>query len=154
MTRKLFISLFKWLSEKRLRDTITGKAYVTDADGIRVSGYEVRIACLDAPEWRQPAEHQDGYWFNEGRRVKSALVQEIGGKHIKVTVEGYDKHGRVLGTVTCNGKDVGEWLVRNGHAIAAYGDRYKHIEQEARKAKRGRWGHSKVYDPRHWRYMQ
>ena len=32
---------------------ITGKAYVTDGDGIRVSGQEVRFAGLDAPEWDQ-----------------------------------------------------------------------------------------------------
>ena len=75
---------------------------------------------------------QDGYWFNHGKRVKSALIQAIGGKKVRVTVQGYDKHGRVVGTVTCNGKDVGKWLVRNGHAIAAYGNKYKVVEREAR----------------------
>lgn len=34
--------------------TITGKAYVTDGDGIRVA-QDVRIAGLDAPEWDQKA---------------------------------------------------------------------------------------------------
>jgi len=44
--------------------TITGKAYVTDGDGIRVARKEVRLAGLDAPEWDQKAKHQNGYWFN------------------------------------------------------------------------------------------
>ena len=135
-------------------DTIIGRAYVTDGDGLRVSGYNIRMASLDAPEWDQMARHQDGYWFNHGKRVKSTLIQAIGGKRVRVTVEGYDKHGRVLGTVTRGGKDVGEWLVQNGHAIAAYGDKYKYIEREARSEHRGMWGYAEVFDPRAWRHKE
>ena len=69
-------------------------------------------------------------------------------------VEGYDKHGRVVGTVTCNGKDVGKWLVRNGHAIAAYGNKYKAVEREARSEKRGLWGYAEASDPRAWRHKK
>ena len=132
--------------------TLAGKAYVTDGDGIRVSGQEVRFAGLDAPEWNQVAKHVDGYWFGHGRRVKSALVRKVGGKQMHVTVERHDKFGRVIGIVTCNGADVGEWLVREGHAIAAYSDRYKHVEREARRARRGMWGHAVNIDPRRWRH--
>ena len=128
--------------------TISGKAYVTDGDGVRVAGQEVRLAGLDAPEWDQKAKDRNGRWFNHGRYVKSALIRKIGGKHIRVAIEGEDKFGRLLGTVTCNGGDVGEWLVREGHAIAAYDGRYKHVEREARKAKRGMWGHAHNFDPR------
>ena len=136
----------------RRASTLAGKAYVTDGDGIRVSGQEVRFAGLDAPEWDQPAKHQDGYWFGHGKRVKSALIREIGGKRVHVTIEDYDKFGRAVGVVNCNGKDVGEWLVREGHAIAAYGDRYKRVQREARQAKRGMWGHAVNIDPRRWRH--
>ena len=151
--------LFRKRARKRRRSrrqrrtgTLAGKAYVTDGDGIRVSGQEVRFAGLDAPEWDQQAKHQDGYWFGHGKRVKSALIREIGGKRVHVTVEDYDKYGRAVGIVTCNGKDVGEWLVREGHAIAAYSDRYKHMEREARQSERGMWGHAVNIDPRRWRH--
>lgn len=138
---------------RRLLDvTLAGKAYVTDGDGLPLSGREVRFAGLDTPEWNQVAKHRDGYWFGHGRRVKSALIPKIGGKPILVTVEDYDKFGRAVGIVTCNGQDVGEWLVREGHAIAAHGDRYKHIEQEARTAGRGMWSHAVNIDPRRWRH--
>ena len=48
--------VLRGLSKKRPRGwrrtgTIAGKAYVTDGDGIRVSGQEVRFAGLDSPEW-------------------------------------------------------------------------------------------------------
>ncbi len=135
-------------------DTITGKAYVTDGDGIRVARQEVRLAGLDAPEWDQKAKHRDGYWFNHGKRVKSALIQEIGGKHVQVSVETVDKYGRLVGTATCKGRDIGEWLVRQGHAIAAYDDRYRHVEQEAREAKRGMWAHAHNFDPRAHRHRE
>lgn len=132
--------------------TLSGRATVTDGDGIHVSGQAIQFVGLDAPEWDQVAKHQDGYWFNHGRRVKRALARAVGGKSVHVKIEGYDDYGRAVGIVTCNGQDVGEWLVREGHAIAAYSDRYKHVEQEARRARRGMWGHAANIDPRAWRH--
>ena len=139
---------------RRRPGALAGKAWVTDGDGIRVSGQEVRFAGLDAPEYDQVAKHRDGYWFGHGKRVKSALIQKIGGEHVYVAVERYDKFGRAVGTVACNGMDVGEWLVREGHAVAAYSDRYKHVEREARRARRGLWGHAVNIDPRRWRHRK
>ncbi len=133
---------------------IAGKAWVTDGDGLRVSGHRVRFSGLDAPELDQWAKHRDGTWFKHGKRVKRALIRAVGGRHVEVSVEGIDRHGRLLGCVTCDGKDVGAWLVRNGHAIAAYGDRYKGVEQEARREGRGLWGHDVAFDPRYWRHRQ
>ncbi len=136
---------------QRRTGTLSGKAYVTDGDGLRVSGQEVRFAGLDAPEFDQMAKHRDGYWFKHGERVKNALIREIGGRRVQVAIEDYDKFGRAVGIVTCDGQDVGEWLVREGHAISAYGGRYKHVEREARQAGRGMWGHAVNIDPRRWR---
>jgi len=64
--------------------------------------------------------------------VKSALIQRVGGKHVSVTVESVDKYGRIVGSVTCEGRDIGEWMVREGLAIAAYHERYRQLEREAR----------------------
>ena len=140
------------LHTRGLDSRLTGKAFVTDGDGIRVSGQEIRFVGLDAPEWDQPAKHRDGYWFAHGKRVKSALIREIGGKQVHVVVEDYDKFGRAVGTVTCNGRDIGEWLVREGHAKALYSDRYKRIEEEAKRSGRGMWGLAVNIDPRSWRH--
>lgn len=144
--------LFRGRRKRRSGGTISGKAYVTDGDGLRVSGYEIRLAGLDAPEFDQRAMHRDGYWFNQGKRIKSALIREVGGKHVHVAVVEFDKYDRAVGVVTCGGRDVGEWLVRNGHAISAYGDRYEAVEREARKEQRGMWGCAVAYDPRAWRH--
>lgn len=131
---------------------IRGKAYVIDGDTIRVSRVNIRLAGLDALETDQVAKHQDGYWFKQGQRVKSALINEIGGKVVSVAVHGYDKYGRVVGTVSCDGRDINEWLVWNGHAIAAYGEQHRHVELDAQRAQRGMWAYAARYDPRTWRH--
>ncbi|MCY4192034.1 MAG: thermonuclease family protein [Rhodospirillaceae bacterium] len=138
----------------RCPDTLTGKAYVTDGDGIRVNGQEIRFAGLDSPEFDQMAKHRDGYWFPHGKRVKKALIRKIGGKWVHITIENHDKFGRAVGTVTCNGEDIGEWLVREGHAIAAYSDRYKAVERQAREARREMWDHAVTLDPRRHRHRK
>ena len=124
---------------------------MTDGDGLRVKGYRIRFAQLDAPELDQRAKHEDGYWIRHGKRVRSKLTEVIGSKHVRVAVEDYDQYDRLVGKVTFDDKDVGEWLVRNGHAVAAYGDRYKEVEREARREKRGMWGHAVVWHPKEWR---
>ena len=131
---------------------IAGQAFVTDGDGLEVSGYRIRFAGLDAPEHDQWAKHRDGYWIRHGKRVKSALIQAIGGMHVRILVEEYDQYDRVIGTVTCDDQDVGEWLVRNGHAVAAYDDRYERVEAEARREQRGMWGHMVNWHPQDWRH--
>lgn len=148
----LVLFLFKGLSRKKRRDTFTGKAYVIDGDTIKVNGQAIRLSGLDAPELDQPARNRDGYWYPQGKYIKSAMIKKIGGKQVQVKVEGYDNYDRIIGTVTYQGKDVGAWLVRNGYAISAYGDHYKHLEREARQSRRGMWGDTETYDPRAWRH--
>ena len=121
---------------------------------MRVAGQEVRLAGLDSPEHDQKAKHRRGYWFKHGKSVKSALIKKIGGKHVQVSVERKDNFGRLIGTVTHKGRDIGEWLVREGHAIAAYDERYNHAELAARRAKRGMWAHVHNFDPRAHRARQ
>ena len=136
-------------SKAELPRTVAGKAFVTDGDGLRVAGHEIRIAGIDAAEYDQRARSaRTGRWFDEGWWVKKALIKKVGGRHVEVTVDDRDKFGRLIGHVTCDGEDIGEWLVRDGYAIAAYSDRYKRIERVARKEKRGRWGFTKAHDPR------
>ena len=143
-----FYLIAKHARRKKPGDTIRGWAKVTDADGLKVAGYVVRLAGLDAPEWNQPAKHRWGLWFNHGKRVKRALKREVGGRRVQVAVEGFDRYGRVLGTVSCRGRDVGEWLVRSGHAIACFDNRYKDAERAARSERCGMWGYKEAYDPR------
>ena len=136
---------------KRPGGTISGWAKVTDADGIKVKGCTVRLAGLDAPQWNQPAKHRRGFRFSHGKRVKRALKAHVGVRSAPVRVEGFDRYGRLPGTVSCGGGDMGEWLVRAGHAIACFDSRYQDAERAARSERSGMWGYEEVIDPREWR---
>ncbi len=122
----------------RAGDTILGLAFVAGGGGVRVAGREIRIAGLDAP---------GGDRLDLGRRAIGALMREIGGKPVRAAVEGRDRHGRLLASVSRDGRDIGEWLVREGHARAARGGRYARAEREAREAGRGMWADARDIDP-------
>ena len=140
---------------RRRPRVLEGEAVVKDADGLEVQGTKVRFAGLDAPEFNQVAKiREDGAWINHGLLVKNALAERIGGRPVRVDVEAWDRYGRALGTVTQDGRDIGEWLVRQGHAVAAYSDRYKDAEEHAKREARGMWGYAKCFDPRFWRHRK
>ncbi|MYG26993.1 MAG: thermonuclease family protein [Boseongicola sp. SB0677_bin_26] len=137
----------------RMPRVLEGVAAVTDADGLQVQGTNVRFAALDAPEFNQIAKiGEDDDWINHGLLVKNALAERIGSRPVHVEVETWDRYGRAVGTVTQDGRDIGEWLVRQGHAVAAYGDRYREAETHAKRDARGMWGYAKSFDPRFWRH--
>ena len=147
------VLLFGWCLRAlgRRKRTIAGKAWVVDADDIKVNGLRIRLAGVDAPEHRQLAQ-RNGRWYNQGKWVKGKLIRAIGGRAVEVEIHHYDKFGRAIGVVFCEGKDVGEWMVRNGLAIAAYSDKYRDCEYRARQERRGIWGDRISYDPKHWKH--
>ena len=137
--------------QRKVPGRIMGAAFITDGDGLKVDGHVIRMAGLDAPEHDQPARGPNGQWFNHGRQVKSELVRKIGGRNVEVVTHGRDRHGRVLGTVFCDGEDINQWLVLRGFAVAAYGRQYRSAERWSRKKGLGMWGLNHSHDPRAWR---
>ena len=131
---------------------VRGKCWVIDGDDISVNGQRIRMAGIDAPEGDQIAEGWDGMMYESGDVVKRMLCKKIGGKRVKVRIEGTDRYGRKIGTVFLNGEDINRRMVRKGLAIAAYGDQYKEDESFAKKQRKGMWGDKVAYDPRYWKY--
>ena len=146
-TRKIWI---KRTRKSKGKETISGKAFVVDGDDIRVKNIKIRLYGIDAPEHDQRAK-ENGRWFNQGAWAKSGLIEVVGGKQVTVEVQGQDRHNRTLGVVFCEGKDICEYMVRHGLAIAAYSVRYKDQEQHARQNRLGLWGTQISYHPRYWR---
>jgi len=119
------------------RDKFSGSAYIVDGDTIRVGGKAIRLHGLDAPEIDQMAQGIDGKWHDQGEFMKGELTRLIDGCPVQVEVISRDKYRRTVGIVTCDGTDVNSWLVENGHAISAYGEKYRHAERRARRAGAG-----------------
>jgi len=133
------------------RDKFSGSAYIVDGDTIRVGGKAIRLHGLDAPEIDQMAQGIDGKWHDQGEFMKGELTRLIDGCPVQVEVISRDKYRRTVGIVTCDGTDVNSWLVENGHAISAYGEKYRHAERRARRAGAGIWGDRVSFHPGEWR---
>lgn len=84
-------------------DVSDGDTLVVRHNGRRV---KVRLAGIDAPEIGQP-------WASEAKRALSSLVAN---RRVSVDAETKDRYGRTVGHVSVAGRDVGEALIRAGHA--------------------------------------
>lgn len=141
-------------TESGVGETESGRCYVVDADDIRVNNKRIRLAGIDAPEYRQLG-CREGRWYDQGSWVKSVLINVIGGKWVRVKIVDTDHYGRLIGKVECPEAgidDVSEWMVRNGLAIAAYSNEYEQDEYYAKHAATGIWGDEISYDPRYYKH--
>ncbi|GIV20060.1 MAG: hypothetical protein KatS3mg023_1811 [Armatimonadota bacterium] len=129
---------------------ITGTVVgVHDGDTVTVltkdrQQFKIRLYGIDAPETRQPF----------GNRAKRYLSDLIFNKHVRVSVKGKDRYGRVLGVLFLNGKDINAVIVRDGYAWAyvRYSRQYVLQEKQARSAKRGLWSQHNPVPPWEWRH--
>lgn len=93
--------------------------HVTDGDTVWVredgrKPVSVRLHGIDAPE-----RCQDG-----GEEAAEALRGRVLRKQVHVETHAVDGYGRLVGTVTLGGEDIGEWLVTQGHA---WSPRYRNV---------------------------
>lgn len=102
---------------------------VIDGDTFWYAGVKHRIANIDAPD--MPGEgrctrqnivrlraSRNPAWCNGALYVRSraALASFLGQGKVDIQRVGMDQYGRVLATVSVNGRDAGEWMVGTGLA--------------------------------------
>ena len=126
---------------------ITGIAKVIDGDSLRVSGHEVRLRGIDAPEGRQTCERNGQIW-NCGEESRRELQRQIAGMKVSCKSHERDQHGRLLAVCFVNSKSLNAAMVERGFALA-YGD-FQREERSAKAAGRGIWS-STFTRPRDWR---
>ncbi len=86
--------------------------YVVDGDTVHVRPAEggeihkIRMLGMDAPEICQAG----------GAAAKQALQERVLKRSVTVRMQGMDVYGRDLATIYLSREDVGEWMVRRGHA--------------------------------------
>jgi endonuclease YncB( thermonuclease family) len=105
-------------------------ARVSDGDTIRLcSGERVRLVGIDAPE-RAGSERcnarsrarlagsRNPSWCDhaKGERAQAELERLLSTGTVRIERRGQDAYGRTLARVTVNGRDAGEWLIRQGLA--------------------------------------
>jgi endonuclease YncB( thermonuclease family) len=120
--------------------TIQGVASVIDGDTLEIHGERIRIEGVDSPESDQVCLRGESKWPC-GRHAAGALDDLLRDKTVSCLVIGKDKYRRNLGECRAGSTDIGDWMVRQGWAIAyrKYSERYVAAEEEAHGAERNLW---------------
>ncbi len=86
---------------------------VTDGDTVWVrpdapkrKPVKLRLVGIDAPERCQA-------W---GAQATAALSEQVLHRRVEIPTRGVDPHGRLLGGLMLDGRDVSAWMVSQGHA--------------------------------------
>lgn len=127
--------------------TPEGRARVIDGDSLVVSGREIRLKGIDAPELAQSC-HRDGGPWKCGEEAQRQLRFFVRGGDVACEGDEFDEHGRLLAVCRIAGRDVNAWMVDEGWAVSFGG--YGEQEGEAREKRRGLWQGS-FEQPRDWR---
>lgn len=125
--------------------------HVTDGDTLWVRPADggaprpIRLQGIDAPEICQA-------W---GTRSRDALAAQVMHQRVRVDSSAQDNWQRELGDVSLEGRDLGQWMVSQGHAWS-YRFRgnpgpYATQEAQARNARLGLWGQGTALPPREFR---
>ncbi len=133
------------------RTRLSGKAYVIDGDSIRVKGYDIRLAGIDATEHGQTAVSWDGRTIDQGEIAKRVLIKKLRGNQAHVDVHNQDHYGRWVGTVWVEDRDICRELVREGVAWACFGEQYRKDQALARREGRGMWNNREMVHPGQWK---
>lgn len=90
---------------------------VVDGDTIKLpDGRTVRLLGFDAPETWRP-EGVSAHEMALGMVATERLHQLVSSGAVRLRLSGRpDKYGRLLGTMTVNGRDVAETMIEEGHA--------------------------------------
>jgi len=132
--------------------TISGRARIIDGDSLEVAGARIRLFGIDAPEAHQQCRDARGLNYPCGRAATRALAA-LTGARVTCTLVTHDRYERDVATCMANGRDLGDAMVRAGHAVdyaRHSGGRYAEAEREARAAKRGIWAGT-FEEPEAWR---
>lgn len=106
---------------------------------------KIRLRGIDAPEYDQPF----------GRESRTALDRKLAARRVRVEGHARDQHGRLLGTLWIDDRDVNRELVLEGAAWVFGGfapdERLLAAESEARRERRGLWADPRAMSPSDWR---
>lgn len=123
------------LKPKHPITTNVSSTMTVDSDGFTAI-VSCRFVDTDSPEYGQP-------YHDFACKFLSKFIID------KIKIWGVDKYGRCLVDAFAGDKNVGEEMVRAGLAWAI-SPKYRQLEREARRAKRGLWKEENPVPP--WEY--
>lgn len=120
--------------------TIIGSAKAIDGDSLSVSGIEVRLFGIDAPEGKQTC-NRDGKDWPCGQAAAGKLDSLIEGRTVQCRARGRDSYGRSVAVCQAAGTEINRTMVAQGWATALreYSSDYIADETRAKAARLGIW---------------
>ena len=134
-------------------EPMTGRARVIDGDSLEIRGASFRLFGIDAPERDQDCRDAQRKTYACGRAALRALAAIIADRDVTCNPVDIDQYKRDVAVCTAGNVDLGEAMVRGGHALdypRHSRGRYAAAEREARDAGRGVWAGS-FERPTTWR---
>jgi len=106
---------------------------------------KIRLQGIDAPEFDQP----------HGKLARNALDAKLAARRVRVAGTARDQHGRLLGTLWLDDRNINRELIAEGHAWAFGGfapdPELEAAQDAARAARRGLWAADHPVAPSQWR---
>jgi len=133
----------KWTAGTEIIVINGKKVSVIDGDSFKNEGEEFRLFGIDAPEYRQTCNTNDGNDWPCGKAARTGLELALKKGQFSCDVRARDKFGRTI--VICRdaqNQDLGSSLVEDGFAVSGqYFDESAYGEEEAvaKAARRGIW---------------
>lgn len=122
---------------------ISGHAEVIDGQTLEIESQRIRLTGIDAPAPDQLCRRDSGLPYRCGQDSMQALASRIARQLVSCETRreiGSAADALWHGRCEQQGLDIGEWLVRNGHAVAGEPrSLYAAAEAEARRARLGLW---------------
>ena len=120
-------------------DLGTGPVEVVDGNSLRLNGTDIRLHGIDAPEYTQQCDDENGQPYPCGKQARSALRDLVRGKEVHCTSVETDRYGRAISRCKAGETDIGRTMVQQGWAIAYQDTPYTRDEAQARARKLGIW---------------
>ncbi len=145
-------ALFLKFPPDDLIDSISGvQVRVIDGDSLVVSGEDIRLLGVDAPELHQTCRDARGQDWACGQEARTKMRALIGRAEVRCASQSHDRFGRALARCsTATIADLGEAMVREGYAVNDFDGGYAAAEAQARAARRGLW-QGDFERPQDWR---
>lgn len=118
----------------------TGTAHAIDGDTLSMTGIEVRLLGIDAPEAKQSCT-RNGIEWPCGIEAHKRLAALVDTKQIRCTQVGIDAYQRIVASCLVGRTDPAQLIVASGFAVALpkFSDAYVADEARARSQKLGIW---------------
>ena len=139
---RLFILFFFLFFNNNIlsSELIKGHAKIIDGDTIHIGKYKIRLHGIDAPEIKQKCTIGEKIW-NCGIQSKENLIKFISNNIVNCKIIDKDHYNRLISICFVNYKNINQYIVKNGWAIAYryYSNDYIKEEEIAKKNQSGIW---------------